>query len=35
MSAARDLADLVDGRTAGPDGYVRLAVDASVWTALA
>jgi Ni,Fe-hydrogenase III large subunit len=35
MSAARDLADLVDGRAAGPDGYVRLAVDASAWTALA
>ena len=29
------LADLVAGRAAGPDGYVRLAVDASTWEALA
>ena len=36
MSAvALALADVVDDRTASPDGYVRLAVDADTWTALA
>ena len=36
MSAvALALADLVDDRTASPDGYVRLAVDADTWMALA
>ncbi|HSS82956.1 MAG TPA: hydrogenase expression protein HypE, partial [Reyranella sp.] len=35
MSTSRHLANLVDGHAAGPDGYVRLAIDASVWTALA
>jgi len=35
MSISRHLANLVDGHAAGPDGYVRLAIDASVWTALA
>jgi Ni,Fe-hydrogenase III large subunit len=35
MSAALSLADLVTDRTAGPDGYVRLAVDPGTWTALA
>lgn len=34
MSDPRALADLVAGRTAGPDGYVRLEVDAGTWTAL-
>jgi Ni,Fe-hydrogenase III large subunit len=29
------LADLVAGRAAGPDGYMRLSVDASAWEALA
>ena len=31
----RALADLIAGSAAGPDGYVRLAVDASTWEALA
>ena len=35
MSAALPLVDLVGGGTAGPDGYVRLAVDADTWAALA
>ena len=35
MSISRHLANLVDGHAAGPDGYIRLAVDAGVWTALA
>ena len=35
MSAALPLVDLVGDRAAGPDGYVRLAVDADTWTALA
>ena len=35
MSNAIALANLVAGRTAGPDGHVRLAVDAETWTALA
>jgi Ni,Fe-hydrogenase III large subunit len=35
MSISRHLANLVDGHGAGPDGYVRLAVDPSVWTSLA
>jgi Ni,Fe-hydrogenase III large subunit len=35
MNRAFALADLVEGRIAGPDGYVRLAVDAGTWTALA
>ncbi|HET6221735.1 MAG TPA: NADH-quinone oxidoreductase subunit C [Dongiaceae bacterium] len=35
MSAALALPNLVAGRPAGPDGYVRLAVDADTWTALA
>ena len=35
MSAAGSLAELVVGRAAGADGYVRLDVDADVWTALA
>jgi len=32
---ARALADLVAGSVPGPDGYVRLAVDALTWDALA
>ena len=28
MSTSRHLANLVDGHAAGPDGYVRLAIDA-------
>ncbi len=35
MSAAATLADLVAGRDAGPDGYVRLDVEPDAWTALA
>ena len=35
MSDALALASLVVGRSAGPDGHVRLAVDADTWTALA
>ncbi len=35
MSAPAALADLVAGRDAGPDGYVRWDVDADLWTALA
>jgi Ni,Fe-hydrogenase III large subunit len=35
MSTATALADLVAGRPAGPDGYVRLDVEADHWTALA
>lgn len=34
MSRALALADLVAGRAAGPDGHVRVAVDADTWTAL-
>jgi len=35
MSTARCLAELAAGRTAGSDGYLRFAVDAGSWTALA
>jgi Ni,Fe-hydrogenase III large subunit len=35
MTTPHALADLVAGRAAGPDGYVRLAVDAPTWEALA
>jgi len=35
MSAGPTLSELVAGRDAGPDGYVRLDVEANVWTALA
>jgi len=35
MTSPVALADLVEGRAAGPDGYVRLGVDASAWEALA
>ena len=35
MSEPRALDDLVAGRAAGPDGYVRLSVDSSTWEALA
>ncbi|MPZ29639.1 MAG: hydrogenase expression protein HypE [Rhodospirillales bacterium] len=35
MSSALALANLVAGHAAGPDGHVRLAVDADTWTALA
>ena len=35
MSAPAALADLVAEREAGPDGYVRLDVEADLWTALA
>ncbi len=35
MSAPTALAQLVAGRNAGADGYVRLDVEADVWTALA
>ena len=35
MTTPHALADLVAGRAVGPDGYVRLAVDASTWEALA
>jgi Ni,Fe-hydrogenase III large subunit len=35
MTTPRAMADLVAGRAAGPDGYVRLAVDAPTWEALA
>jgi Ni,Fe-hydrogenase III large subunit len=35
MTAVLALADLLGGRAAGPDGYVRLSVDAGTWTALA
>ena len=35
MTTSRALVDLVAGSAAGPDGYVRLAVDASTWEALA
>jgi Ni,Fe-hydrogenase III large subunit len=35
MNDARSLADVVGDRAAGPDGYVRLAVDADGWTGLA
>jgi Ni,Fe-hydrogenase III large subunit len=35
MSTRLSLADLVAGRIAGPDGYVRLPVEAPAWEALA
>jgi len=35
MSAGTDLAGLVAGRDAGPDGYVRLDVRSDLWTRLA
>ena len=35
MNTALSLADLLGERTAGPDGYVRLAIDGGTWTALA
>jgi Ni,Fe-hydrogenase III large subunit len=35
VTAPRSLADLAAGNAAGPDGYVRLAVDAPTWEALA
>ena len=35
MSTVLALADVIGGRTAGTDGYVRLAVDAGTWAALA
>jgi Ni,Fe-hydrogenase III large subunit len=35
MTAPVALADLIAGRAANPDGYVRLPVDASAWEALA
>src|SRR5437868_5576285 len=35
MSAVCSLAELAAGRTAGADGYLRLAVDTGTWTALA
>jgi Ni,Fe-hydrogenase III large subunit len=35
MTAALALADLAAGQPSGRDGYVRLAVDAGTWTALA
>lgn len=34
MSGGRALGDLLAGRTAGADGYCRLAIDARTWTAL-
>src|SRR4029450_13778179 len=35
MSTVLALPDIIGGRVAGADGYVRLAVDAGTWAALA
>ena len=35
MSTVLALPDIIGGRMAGTDGYVRLAVDAGTWAALA